>query len=216
MEVGAPEPAGTPPVYAPPPRARLKARLAYRLLSVFGWRLRFAGLPGPCGVLVAYPHTSNWDFCVGIVAVWMLDLPLRWIGKQSLFNGVTGLLLGPLLRAWGGRPVARDQQSGAVAQLAALLRADPGWLALSPEGTRSRCAGWRSGFYHLARSLDVPVGVAFFDYPRREIGIAGFVQLSGEVAVDMQRVAALLAGRHGRHPQLESPVCLLEAATPPP
>ena len=197
------------PVYAPPAGAPLKSRLAHAVLRAFGWRIRFGALPGPRGVIVAYPHTSNWDFFVGIGVIWSLDLPIRWIGKESLFTGRLGAVLGPLLRAWGGRPVFRHYSTGMVGQLAALMRAEPWcWLALSPEGTRARRQDWRSGFYHLARAAEVPVGVAYLDYPAREVGVAGFVRLVGEVEADMAAIAALLAGHHGRHPQLESPVRL--------
>ena len=196
-------------LYAPPAGAPLRSRLAHAVLRAFGWRLRFDGLPGPKGVIVAYPHTSNWDFFVGILAVWSLNLPIRWIGKETLFTGWFGALVGPLLRSWGGRPVFRHQSTGMVSQLSAMMLAEPWcWLALSPEGTRARRAGWRSGFYHLARSAEVPVGVAYLDFPAREVGIAGFVDLSGDVEADMRAIAALLQGHRGRHPQLESTIRL--------
>ena len=197
------------PVYAPPAGAPLKSRLAHAVLRAFGWRIRFGALPGPRGVIVAYPHTSNWDFFVGIAVIWSLNLPIRWIGKETLFTGWFGALVGPLLRAWGGRPVFRHQNTGMVGQLSAMMRAEPWcWLALSPEGTRARRADWRSGFYHLARSVGVPVGVAYLDYPAREVGVAGFVDPSGDVDADMRAIAAFLEGHHGRHPQLESPIRL--------
>lgn len=87
--------------------------------------MRFDGLPGPKGIAILYPHTSNWDFVLGQLAKWSLGLPLRWIGKESLFRGLTGATLGRLLRLWGGRPVDRAQASGAVEQLAQLIQSEP-------------------------------------------------------------------------------------------
>jgi len=201
------------PLYSPPPGAGWKSRCAHAALRAFGWRLRYAGLPGPKGVIVAYPHTSNWDFFVGIATIWTLGLPIRWVGKESLFTGWFGTLVGPLLRSWGGRPVFRDHPTGMVGQLAAHMNAEPWcWLALSPEGTRARLDYWRSGFYHLARSIGAPVGVAYLDYPRREVGVAGFVKLGGDAEADMRAIARLLEGHHGLHPQRGSTIRLRESA----
>ena len=86
--------------------------------------MRFDGLPGPKGIAIFYPHTSSWDFVLGLVAKWSLGVPLRWIGKESLFRGLTGATLGRLMRLWGGRPVDRAQASGAVEQLAQLFQSE--------------------------------------------------------------------------------------------
>lgn len=201
--------------FVPAPGARLRARFAHRLLRLAGWRIDFDGrLPGPKGVIIAYPHTSNWDFAVGLLAIWALDLPIRWIGKETLFSGGLGMIVGPVLRRWGGRPVYRHAPTGAVEQLAHAMESEVTfWLALSPEGTRRRLDHWRSGFYHLTRRMRVPLGLAFFDFPARTVGISGFVELSENVADDMQRIADAYAGRHGRHPMLESVIALEPAAS---
>ena len=61
---------------------------ARALLALFGWQVRFDGLPGPKGIAIVYPHTSNWDFILGLLAKWTLGLPIRWVGKESLFRGL--------------------------------------------------------------------------------------------------------------------------------
>ena len=200
--------------FVPPPGAPWRARLACRMLRCAGWRVVFDGyLPGPRGVIIAYPHTSNWDFFVGILALWTLDLPIRWIGKETLFYGWFGALVGPLLRRWGGRPVVRHARSGAVDQMAHAMLGEPEcWLALSPEGTRRRLDHWRSGFYHLARKLDVPLGLAYFDFPSRTVGIGGFMHLSGDVKADMDGIAGAYAGRRGCHPGRASVIALESSA----
>ena len=184
----------------PPQRHRWFARCSRRLLSAFGWHVLFDGLPGPKGIAIFYPHTSNWDFVLGLLAKWSLGLPLRWIGKESLFRGLTGATLGRLLRLWGGRPVDRAQASGAVEQLAQLIQSEPWfWLGLSPEGTRRRTDHLRSGFYHLALTLDLPVALAYIDYARREIGVTRFVHMSGDVERDLGVLRDFYAGKVGRH-----------------
>jgi 1-acyl-sn-glycerol-3-phosphate acyltransferase len=142
----------------------LKQRCALRLLHLFGWRMRFKPLPGPHGVAIVYPHTSNWDFPIGLLGKWALGQPFRWLAKESLFSGVMGKTFGVLLRHWGGVPVERGASTGATARLAERMQdADWFWLALAPEGTRSYQAHWRSGFYHLAVAAKVPLLMVYID-----------------------------------------------------
>jgi 1-acyl-sn-glycerol-3-phosphate acyltransferase len=191
----------------PPPGHPWLARSARWLLAIFGWKVQFDGLPGPRGIAIVYPHTSNWDFVIGLLAKWSLGLPIRWVGKESLFRGFTGATLGRLMRLWGGRPVERHQASGAVEQLAHLMLSEPWfWLGLSPEGTRKRTEHLRSGFYHLALKLDLPVGLAYIDYRRREIGVTRFVHMSGDQARDLELLRAFYADKVGRHPELASTI----------
>ena len=86
---------------------------ARRLLALFGWHVRFDGLPGPKGVAIVYPHTSNWDFVIGLLAKWSIGLPIRWIGKETLFRGLTGATLGPADAAVG-RPAGRPRTTRAA------------------------------------------------------------------------------------------------------
>jgi len=122
------------------------------LLRLAGWRVVFDGLPARQGVVIVYPHTSNWDFVVGVLAKWSIGIPVIFWGKASLFRV-------PLFGRWlgwlGGVPVEREAAQGAVAAMAQrLLRARERdaflWLALAPEGTRRPGDGVRSGFYHVA------------------------------------------------------------------
>ena len=183
------------------------ARFARAVLAVFGWRVRFDGLPGPKGIAIVYPHTSNWDFIIGLLAKWALDLPIRWVGKESLFHGLTGATLGRLMRLWGGRPVDRHHASGAVEQLAELMQSEPWfWLGLSPEGTRRHTDRVRSGFYYLALKLDLPVALAYIDYATREVGVSHFVHMSGNVERDLDLIRAFYADKIGRFPEKASTI----------
>ena len=176
-------------------------------LRLAGWQLVYAGVPAPRGVLIVYPHTSNWDFIVGLLAKWAVDVPVIWVGKETLFRGMTGVTLGRLMRRWGGRPVDRHQSSGAVQQMAEHLRAEPRcWLALSPEGTRRYLPHLRSGFYHLARTLEVPLGLGFIDFARRRIGVERFVTLSGDIEADLALMRAYYADKVGRYPRQASAI----------
>lgn len=181
------------------------AAVARALLRLFGWRVEFGAVPGPKGILIVYPHTSNWDFVIGLLAKWAIGLPLCWVGKESLFRGVTGATLGRFMRIWGGRPVDRHKASGAVDQLAQLMQSEDWfWLALSPEGTRRHMDAIRSGFYHLALRLGVPVGLAYIDYRRKAVGVTEFIKMTGELERDLSTLRGFYADKIGRYPEKAS------------
>ena len=186
-----------------------RQRAALRLLNLFGWNMRFKPLPGPHGVAIVYPHTSNWDFVIGLLGKWTLGLPFRWLGKESLFQGLCGKTLGVLMRSWGGVPVERQSSTGATARLAATMQAaDWFWLALAPEGTRSYRPTLRSGFYHLAVAAKVPLLIVYLDYPRKELGVIDYLDMTGDPETDMAAIRAAYAGHLGLHPELAAPITL--------
>jgi 1-acyl-sn-glycerol-3-phosphate acyltransferase len=184
--------------------------LAGAVLRLAGWRLLFNGLPARQGVLIVYPHTSNWDFPVAMLAKWAVGLQVTFWGKDTLFKLP---LFGRWLRWLGGVPVDRRSASGIVAQMASALTAarengDFMWLALSPEGTRKYSAAWRSGFYHVAQQAGVPLALVYLDYREREIGVQHFLRLTGDVSADMAAIASVLSGRSGRNPVQAAPIRL--------
>lgn len=184
-------------------------RTALRALNLFGWRMRFKPLPGPHGIAIVYPHTSNWDFIVGLLGKWTLGLPFRWLGKESLFRGVAGKVLGPMMRSWGGVPVERNASTGAIERLAQTIHgADWFWLALAPEGTRSYRPYLRSGFYHIAVAAKVPLLIVYLDYPNKELGVVDCIDLSGDPATDLAAIRAAYAGHVGLHPENAAPIAL--------
>ena len=183
---------------------------ARALLRLAGWRVVFNGLPSRQGVLIVYPHTSNWDFVLGMLAKWAIGISVTFWGKDSLFRLP---LLGRWLRWLGGVPVDRASANGSVGQMTRALAEARSrdaflWLALAPEGTRHRRRAWRSGFYHVALQAGVPLGLVYLDYREREIGVHNFVQLSGEVTTDMAQIASVLGHRIGRHPAQAAPIRL--------
>lgn len=191
------------------------ASWAHALLRLAGWRVRYQGTPPGCGVVIAYPHTSNWDFVVGIVTIWAVGIPLAFLGKASLFRIP---LLGALLRRWGGLPVHRGQSRGLIGEMAERLRAGNAagqrwWLGMAPEGTRRREDTWRSGFYHMAVQAGVPIGLAFFNFRDREVGVVGFLMPSGDIDADMARIDAMYRDQaFGCRPGLASPIRVRERA----
>jgi Acyltransferase len=183
-------------------------------LRLGGWRVLFEGLPARQGVLAVYPHTSNWDFPVMILAKWSLGVPVAFWGKDSLFKIP---LFGRWLRRLGGVPVQRTAAGGVVGQMVAHIRRckETGsyfWLGLSPEGTRKRIPGWRSGFYQTALAAEVPLALVKLDYARKLVDVSSFIRLSGNEDQDMARIASHFAGVQGKIAANASPVLLLDKA----
>lgn len=179
---------------------------AHWLLRLIGWRAVVPDSLPRKAVIVAYPHTSNWDFPLGIIGRAALGLETGWVAKDSLFRWP----LGSVMRALGGIPVNRRNPTGFVGRIAERFgEADTLRLAIAPEGTRSRTPGWKSGFYRIALAARVPLVLAVIDWGRREVGIVDCIELSGDEAADMARIAAIYAGRQGRYPEKQSPVALL-------
>ncbi|HYD78216.1 MAG TPA: 1-acyl-sn-glycerol-3-phosphate acyltransferase [Paucimonas sp.] len=182
-------------------------RFAVRTLAAFGWRVNFKPLPGPHGVLIVYPHTSNWDFIVGMLAKWAIGVHVHWLGKEALFRGICGMTLGPLFRAWGGEPVERASSTGAIERLAHRIgAADEYWLALAPEGTRKYRDCWRSGFYHIALTAGVPLGLAGLDYARKQVRLIDYIELTGNRERDLAAIREVYADCKGMKPEFASPI----------
>jgi 1-acyl-sn-glycerol-3-phosphate acyltransferase len=182
--------------------------LARAALRLAGWRIRFDGLPARQGVVIVYPHTSNWDFVVGVLAKWGIGIPVTFWGKESLFRVP---LLGRWLRWLGGVPVDRNSANGIVGQMVEALQAARRderflWLALAPEGTRRLTDAWRSGFYHVAHGAQVPLALAFFDFGRREVGVEQFLMLGGDRVADMTGIARSYGMRFDTRPPRAAPI----------
>lgn len=175
------------------------------VLSRLGWGFHFARPPGPKAVIVVYPHTSNWDFFYGILVLWASGWPLNWVGKHTLFVAPFGWIL----RRWGGIPVNRSATEGFIEWVVSTFeQRDYMLLVIAPEGTRRRTEHWKSGFYRIARAAGVPLGLAYIDYGQRQAGIDTFIELTGDEALDMARIAQAYQGRRGYDPAKAAPIRL--------
>jgi len=182
------------------PRAHrpLFPALGRAALRLSGWKIRGELPELPKYIIIVAPHTSNWDFPVGVAALFALDLDAHWFGKDSLFREP----MGTILRMFGGRPVRREMPEGVVAEMAAAVRAEPQFiLALAPEGTRKRVDHWRTGFYRIAEATGVPIVPVWFDWSRREIGINPPIRVSGNLASDVAALQALYRPEMARNPK---------------
>jgi len=173
-------------------------RTARLVLGLLGWTVDAALPPQPRGVVIVYPHTSNWDFAIGYLAKVAAGLRLQWIGKDSLFRWP----LGALLRRMGGIPVRRGARAGFVDELAREYAARGRlWVAIAPEGTRSFTDHWKSGFYHLALAARIPVALAFIDWGRRRVELRSTLDLTGDAERDLEAIRAFYQGVRGLYPE---------------
>ena len=169
----------------------LSKGLARGLLALFGWRVTGEVPDRPKMVAIAAPHTTNWDFVVGILVVFALGLRVRYLGKHTLFRPP----LGWLMRWLGGTPVVRDTPQGAVGDAAEMIaREERVLLGIAPEGTRTPGKPWRSGFYNIALAARVPILPAAFDYPARALRLFPLFEPTGNYEADLPRLQALYAG----------------------
>jgi len=165
------------------------------VLSLLGWRVEGEVPDLPKLVIAVAPHTSNWDFVVGVAAMFALDLRLTFIGKHTLFVGP----FGTFLRWIGGVPVDRSAPHGMVGDsVAAFARSESLVLAIAPEGTRKRVERFRTGFLRIARGAGVPVVMAALDYEARCVRFGGTFSPGEDVEADRVRVEAHFAHVKGK------------------
>ena len=164
-------------------------------MAVLGWRIEGSIPDVPKLVIIAAPHTSNWDFVVGIAAKLALGLQVLWLGKDSLFRWP----LGALMRLLGGVPVDRSTSHDVVKTvMAEFARRDRMILGLAPEGTRKRVERWRTGFYHIAHGAGVPVLPVALNWEQRAIQIGTPYDTTGDLEADIQALQDRFAGIRGR------------------
>ena len=153
-------------------------------------------IPDRC-VVIAAPHTSNWEFPITMAMAEVKGVPIRWLGKAQMFNPV----LGPFFRWMGGISVQRASPQGLVGDLAdEFTRHDRLALVVPAEGTRDAVEYWKSGFYRIAQQADVPIVCAFVDRSTRSGGFGPVIVPSGDVRADMDLIRAFYAGKTGLRP----------------
>jgi 1-acyl-sn-glycerol-3-phosphate acyltransferase len=178
-------------------------RLAHAILRITGWTLAGEIPDVRKAVIIAAPHTSNWDGFWLIVCKVALGIKLRFFAKHTLFWWP----LGTLLTRLGAIPVERNKQGANVDKLVALFEeSDQLFLALAPEGTRRWRPHWRTGFLRIARAADVPIIMAFVDYKNKRAGIGPQVKATGSTAEIMAEIRAFYSGCGPAKPANMGPV----------
>ena len=185
----------------------MKRAIARAALRLGGWRTAGKKPDAAKYVVIAAPHTTNWDFVWVLAFAWALGIDIKWLGKHTLFRWPFGIALGWL----GGIPVRRHERTNLVDQLVARFEeADALVVVVPAEGTRGWVPRWRSGFYHVARAARVPVALGFLDYGHKVGGFGPTLHLTGDVGVDMDRIRAFYDPAWGKFPAQSGVVRLAE------
>ncbi len=173
------------------------------LLGAAGWRTEGAPPASHRFVLIAAPHTSNWDGLIMLLAVRVFGVKLHWFVKKSWFV----FPLGFVMRALGGVPIDRTASHGVVDHAIAQFAGNAELvLAVPPEGTRQKAPYWKSGFYHIARGAKVPIVLGYLDYGRKVAGLGPAFLPTGNLQADFAVFREFYATIKGRYPDLVGPV----------
>jgi 1-acyl-sn-glycerol-3-phosphate acyltransferase len=181
------------------PLLRRILQVAGRLyLKIGGWRREGQPPAVPKYVLIAAPHTSNWDFPLTLAIVFSFRLRICWMGKASLFRWP----LRGFFQWLGGIPIDRAQAGNVVAESIRSFRERSHLImVISPEGTREKVACWKTGFYRIATGAGVPIAIGFLDYVRKVGGFRDLFQPTGDMQVDLETIRGFYAGVMGRFPE---------------
>jgi 1-acyl-sn-glycerol-3-phosphate acyltransferase len=179
--------------------------LASALLKLFGWQA-IQGLPKfKKYVLIGAPHTSNWDFILGMTTALAIGLRFKWLAKHTIFNNP----LGPVLKFFGGIPVDRGVRSSVIEKMTEMFNnSEQLVLGITPEGTRSKTEFWKSGFYYIALSAKIPIYFAYLDYGNKKIGIGDHFFPTGDIEEDMKIIRNFYSGIKGKQPEKQGEIRL--------
>lgn len=182
-----------------PPKGLLyEARRAVALWAygLAGWKVEGAAPEAHKMVIIAAPHTSNWDLPFMLGVAFKFRIRLNWMGKDSLFKPPFGWLM----KALGGIPIDRSKANNVVSQMIGIYdQADTLAVAIPPEGTRGRVGVWKTGFYNIAHGAGVPIALGFLDYKRKVGGIGGTFITTGDYEKDLEAIKAFYADIQGKH-----------------
>jgi 1-acyl-sn-glycerol-3-phosphate acyltransferase len=179
--------------------------LCHRYLLVRGWKFIGTAPEAPKAIIVAAPHTSNWDFLVFLAVARHFRLNVGFLGKSALFKGP----LGVLMRRWGGVPVDRSKPNAVVASVEQHFRSHAtALLVITPEGTRGKAKVWKSGFWRIADALDVPVVMGFVDGPTKSTGFGPSRKINGDPHAWMEAARPFYADKFGFKPSRRGPMVL--------
>ena len=169
------------------------------LFDLFGWKIIGSKPDLKKYMIIVAPHTSNMDFFVGVAARSISRIRSAYLAKKSLFNIP---LVGRLLRAMGGYPVDRSKRTNMVDQVVELYNGHEKFvMTITPEGTRSYNANWKTGFYRIAYNARVPIVMVAFDYERKIVQFREPFYPTGNLENDLEFIKAYYRNFKGKNPE---------------
>jgi len=164
-------------------------------LRLLGWKIRGRFVDQPKIIVVVAPHSSNWDWIIGVFGLWALELKLSYLIKKQAMIWPLSIVI----RRTGGIPIDRSQPVGIVDQLVDEFNtSEKLWYAITPEGTRKSVSRWKNGFLRVAYKAKVPVVPVSIDYPSRQICIGDPFNLCEDIDIDLENVRQYFVPFSGR------------------
>ena len=180
--------------------------LARFILKVFGWQAELAVQMADKCVLVAAPHTTNWDFPLAILGMSAMGIKFNWVAKHTLFRWPLGFFM----RLLGG--ISLDRKSGgagfAIKAVETFHELDLFVLAIAPEATRHRTDYWKAGFYKIATKSNVPIALGYVDFKKKIIGIGKILMPSGNRDKDFVMIKDFYLDKYGKYPDKQGKIRL--------
>lgn len=183
------------PAAAPRTVHPLLSRIGLRGLRLLGWKVTGGFVDAPKLIAVVAPHSSNWDWIIGVCGLWALELKFQYLIKKQAMIWP----LSVIIKRTGGIPIDRAKPTGIVEQLVHEFESsDKLWYAITPEGTRKSVSRWKSGFLRVAYVTGVPVVPVSIDYPSRQIHVGDQFELVGNIDQDLDTIREYFVPYTGR------------------
>ena len=170
------------------------------LLKLLGWKVIEPPIPETKCIILGVPHTSIWDFVIAYMYYHSMGEKAYVLIKKGFFKWP----FSPVLKAMGGIPVDSSKGASLVRQMIAEFgKKEKLHLAIAPEGTRRGTANWKTGFHTIAKAVDVPVYLGYFDWGKKEIGRGMKFELTDDPKEDIRRIQQIYSkmGIVGKHPE---------------
>jgi len=172
-------------------------RISHLILKIAGWRVEGSVPNSTRFVIIAAPHTSNWDLPFMLLVSFAMKMKINWMGKDAIFRKP----FRGLFKWLGGIPIDRSSSHNVVQQsIETLTHNDNLALIVPPSGTRQRVTRWKTGFYHIANGAKVPIALGFLDYQRKAGGIGPHLVPQGDLAADMEIISKFYSRVTGKYP----------------
>ncbi len=182
----------------------MKRRIANLFLGVLGWKVKARVTPEMAhSVMLAAPHTSNWDFPLALAVFWRMGIDVKYFIKDDY----TKSILGWFFKWTGAIGVDRSKKRNKLTELAIeLLKSQDQLVILVPaEGTRKKVEKWRTGFYHISRQANVPISLGYLDYKKKEAGVGPVFYPSGDFNKDMMHIQEFYRPISAKYPEQYNP-----------
>ncbi|MFX4228538.1 MAG: 1-acyl-sn-glycerol-3-phosphate acyltransferase [Porticoccaceae bacterium] len=184
------------PASAPRRAHPLLAWIGFQGLRLLGWKISGGFVDQPKLIAVVAPHSSNWDWIIGVCGLWALELRFCYLIKKQAMIWPVSLII----NRTGGIPIDRARPIGVVEQLVNEFHASEKlWYAITPEGTRKSVSRWKNGFLRVAYDAGVPVVPVSIDYPSRQINVGEPFDLSGDIDMDLDIIRRYFEPFAGRN-----------------